>query len=34
VQNDGSGAASDPAEFQVELKSCGRPVRYTYTAQA
>ena len=34
VQKDGAGAASDPAEFQVELKSCGRPKSYTYTPQA
>ena len=32
VKNDGSGAASDPAEFEVELKSSSRPQAYTYTA--
>jgi hypothetical protein len=32
VENDGGAGASDPAEFQVEMKSCGTPKAYTYTA--
>ena len=32
VSQDGSGSASDPAGFEVEMKSCGAPVAYTYTA--
>ncbi len=31
VENDGGGSASDPAEFAVELKSCGTPTAYTYS---
>ena len=34
VENDGNGSASDPAEFQVEMKSCGPVSAYTYTATA
>ena len=30
VKNDGVGAASAPGEFEVELKSSGRPSAYTY----
>ena len=30
VKNDGGGAASAPGEFEVELKSSGRPSAYTY----
>ncbi len=30
VENDGGGAASDPAAFAVELRSCGSPESYTY----
>ena len=32
VKNDGGGAASDPAEFEVELRSSSRPQSYTYTS--
>lgn len=33
VNKDGGGAASDPAEFEVELRSCGPVSDYTYTVQ-
>ena len=33
VNKDGGGAASDPAEFEVELKSSGAVSAYTYAAQ-
>lgn len=33
VENDGGGAASDPAEFHVEMKSCGAPESYRYVRQ-
>ena len=32
VNQDGGASASDPAGFEVEMKSCGVPVAYTYTA--
>ena len=32
VNQDGGASASDPAGFEVELKSCGEPAAYTYTA--
>jgi hypothetical protein len=32
VENDGGAGASDPAEFQVEMKSWGTPTAYTYQA--
>lgn len=32
VKNDGGGAASDPAGFEVEMKSCGKPKAYSYAA--
>ena len=32
VNNDGNGAASSPADIDVELKSCGPVTEYTYTA--
>lgn len=32
VSQDGGGSASDPAGFEVEMKSCGAPAAYTYTA--
>lgn len=32
VENDGGGAASNPGEFSVELRSCGTPRTYSYTA--
>lgn len=32
VKNDGGGGASDPAEFEVELKSSGPVSAYVYTA--
>lgn len=33
VNKDGGGGASDPAEFEVELKSCGPVSAYTYAAE-
>lgn len=32
VNQDGGASASDPAGFEVEMKSCGVPSAYTYTA--
>lgn len=34
VNNDGNGAASSPADIDVELRSSGPVSEYTYTAQA
>ena len=34
VKKDGGGAASDPAEFEVDLRSCGRPEAFNYTEGA
>lgn len=33
VKNDGSAAASDPSELQVELRSVGTPRAFTYAAE-